>query len=296
MGTPGAAGATGATGPAGPTGATGPTGPQPWLSTDGTPDTEGEDIYRSGRVGIGTTDPNAPLEVSSTNAGVILPRLSSDAAATSPQMGMVIYDMDASALKYYDGEQWISLQSNSGQVKINGYDIGAGEVQPTISLAAPSGGVLQFEELVYDTDPAADIVAEEDMVLAGDPTTTWPANVEVADRTPSQVYEFADDTFLENPIPGQAHIWRLILSYTKGAGGTTFVLRIENPSPSSSFIQEQQQTVTGESSVRDGTLVFNVLTIADSASIGSGYAFSIAADDAISSVTLESVTRFSLQK
>jgi hypothetical protein len=92
----------------------------------------------------------------------------------------------------------------------------------------------------------------------------------------------------------------VVLGFSGGPGGNTgVILKIENPNPASSFVQEQIQTIANE--LRSGTLVFNVLTIADELSLpsagngGIGYRFSIATDDPLD-VTIENITRFSLQK
>ena len=45
------------------------------------------------QVGIGTTTPQGALDVTSTNSGLILPRVANTAAVTSPVDGMLIYDI-----------------------------------------------------------------------------------------------------------------------------------------------------------------------------------------------------------
>ena len=288
----GSVGPTGATGATGATGSTGPTGPSSWDATDGSADTAAEPIYRTGNVGIGIAgDPNAVLEISSSDSGVIMPRLANEAAANATRApGMMMYDSTTKTMKYWDGDYWVPLTGNSGQVKINGYDIGSGEQKVVLNLLGPAGGVLRFQDLAFDEAPGG-VVLPDDLALSPSPTTTWPANV--ADPKDIDVYAFDTDRFLENPIEGQAHIWRVVMSYVKNNGNTTFVLRLENPD--TGFTQDQLQTVTGETAVRSGTIVFNILTIADADSIPVGYKMSVASEDP-TTVTVESVTRFSLLK
>ena len=56
-------------------------------------------------VGIGTTSPNnsAALEISSTNKGLLMPRMSGTqrTAIVSPATGLLVYDTDAKSLYQY---------------------------------------------------------------------------------------------------------------------------------------------------------------------------------------------------
>jgi hypothetical protein len=242
------------------------------------------------------------MEVTSENSGVILPRLNNEAAVATAQTGMVMYDKADRALKYYDGIQWISLQSNTGQVKINNYaPLAMGTPGPRGSRGAGQRKYIKFETdgFTSPTGPG-DVVTEGELQLSPFPTTTWPANVGSQNPPQSAVYNFDEDTFIENAIEGQAHIWRIELSYTgkPTSGDSGLQLRIENPN--SDFVQDQIQTLPRSAS--SGAVVFNVLTIADKSSLpssgegGFGYRFSVISEDTISAFFIESVTRFSLQK
>ncbi len=60
------------------------------------------------QIGIGTNTPsaNAVLDVNSTNKGLMLPRLNSTAAVSSPTAGLMIYDKSTNAPALHDGMQW----------------------------------------------------------------------------------------------------------------------------------------------------------------------------------------------
>ena len=70
-------------------------------------------------VGIGTSSPatSAQLEVSSTNKGILLPRMTTIArlAINNPAKGLLVYDSTVMQFQYYDGAIWRSLwPDNSG--------------------------------------------------------------------------------------------------------------------------------------------------------------------------------------
>jgi len=71
-------------------------------------------VDADGDVGIGTTSPNASaiFDVSSTNKGFLVPRVSTKAIST-PAMGMVIYSPEIDCLCFYDGSGWVDLCSGS---------------------------------------------------------------------------------------------------------------------------------------------------------------------------------------
>lgn len=63
-------------------------------------------IQGDGKIGIGNSNPQAALDISSTNSGVLLPRLTTlqrDAIALPIQRGMIIYNINTEKLNYYDG-------------------------------------------------------------------------------------------------------------------------------------------------------------------------------------------------
>jgi uncharacterized protein (TIGR02145 family) len=71
-------------------------------------------VDADGDIGVGTTSPNASaiFDVSSTNKGFLVPRVSTKAIST-PVMGMVIYSPEINCLCFYDGSGWVDLCSGS---------------------------------------------------------------------------------------------------------------------------------------------------------------------------------------
>src|SRR5689334_2866347 len=59
-------------------------------------------------VGIGTLTPNnaALLELSSTNKGLLLPRVADTSTITAPVKGLQVYSLASNKLWYYDGTRW----------------------------------------------------------------------------------------------------------------------------------------------------------------------------------------------
>ncbi|MEP1473107.1 MAG: hypothetical protein ABJK25_19175, partial [Halieaceae bacterium] len=295
-------GDTGPQGERGPTGPTGGGGSSAWFALDdGTsPDDPNEAIFRTSQVLIGasaTAGGNAPLEVSSTVSGIIMPRLPAGNVA-SPTAGMMIYDTEVKAIKFFNGTDWISLTSNAGQVKIDGYNTGGDTTtKPNYTLDGNlSGGAIQYQKISYDSASSGDLVFSSG-------STSWPQNVVTPDD--EDFYNFDDDTFLENPILRQAHIWRVVVNFVKSTSGNktaAISIQISNPSATSTFAVSQLQSVSP--AIGQGTLVYNIISIADEASVPGlptsdpgavGYEFGIGADvDLV--VTIDSITRISLQK
>jgi hypothetical protein len=259
---------------------------------------------------------DSPLEISSTNAGVLLPRLP-QGDVNNPTAGMLLFDSVTNTLKYYDGTQWVAMTSgaaNAGQVKIDGYfDLPADPVNVIqVEFAPFEGGIvdedfgtpdnplilgtLQYFPLVFDT-PTPGGVVDGELALSDSPTTSWPPNIASPEQT--DIYDFDNDTFVENPVLGQTHIWRISLSYIK-KNNLRVGIGVRLTNRISGFQQGQVQAlpIDGEA----GSISFIVVTIADQSSLppplgtGIGYEFEIGADAEILQLTVDSVTRISLQK
>ena len=67
-------------------------------------------VASDGKIGIGTTSPanSALLDVNSTTAGFLPPRMTSTQrdAISSPEEGLVIYNLTTKKLNFYDGTAW----------------------------------------------------------------------------------------------------------------------------------------------------------------------------------------------
>ena len=68
-------------------------------------------VGTNGKVGIGETVPSAPLTVTSTTGGVLLPRMTTTQmnAISSPANGEMIYNTTASKFYGYAGGAWVAL-------------------------------------------------------------------------------------------------------------------------------------------------------------------------------------------
>ena len=59
-------------------------------------------------VGIGTSNPNssAMLDISSTNRGLLMPRVADTSNVTTPAEGLMVYNRADKAPNYFDGNRW----------------------------------------------------------------------------------------------------------------------------------------------------------------------------------------------
>lgn len=74
------------------------------------------------QVGIGTTSPHASaaLEISSTNKGILVPRMSQSNRPGSPATGLLIYQTDNTPGFYvYNGSAWTAVSGSSGAGSIS---------------------------------------------------------------------------------------------------------------------------------------------------------------------------------
>lgn len=72
--------------------------------------------YVSGQaVGIGTNNPNASaiLEVSSSNKGLLIPRLASKASISNPVQGLLVYETGTNLLYQFDGSSWQKMLNST---------------------------------------------------------------------------------------------------------------------------------------------------------------------------------------
>ncbi len=108
--------------------------------------------------------------------------------------------------------------------------------------------------------------------ISAEPTTSWPQTMPAP--TDADIYDSANGTFLENPVLGQVHFWRLSFEFFKAAGPNTEVF-FEIRNTLSGFVVNKRIIAAVE-----GQPIFNVvsfITIADGASLppplgtGQGY-------------------------
>ncbi|MEO7311516.1 MAG: type VI secretion system tube protein Hcp [Chitinophagaceae bacterium] len=68
---------------------------------------------RAQSVGIGTNAPsaNAILDITSTNKGIMLPRVNDTTNVTGPSAGLLIFNKNTKSLNFYDGGRWQNLST-----------------------------------------------------------------------------------------------------------------------------------------------------------------------------------------
>ncbi|MGL5117532.1 MAG: hypothetical protein ACRC7C_19645 [Beijerinckiaceae bacterium] len=177
---------------------------------------------------------------------------------------------------------------NDGSIKINGTTQAGATVKPSWVLAAD---VERRINLPYPAFPLA---------KSGFPTTSWPPNSPGLTDSDLVVDTAGVTSFLENGIPGQVHLWRLAFLYTGKTSGADAVVkcRIFNEYNGSTFnISTISPTGTGASTT-SGTLLFNLMSIADNVSLpapisnGFGYSFAVKSSHPMT-ITLDHITRVS---
>lgn len=87
-------------------------------------------------VGVGTGNPNssAILDLSSTNKGLLLPRVADTSNINAPAEGLLIYNRAGKAPNYFDGNRWNNINS-SNYVPVEG------SIKYTISGVTSIGGL-----------------------------------------------------------------------------------------------------------------------------------------------------------
>ena len=236
-------------------------------------------------------------------AGVTDPTESVDASGTIRLRNAPSNDSGGNSIKR------IFLQSDTGvvtgqynvegQVKLNN----AGGVKPSLTNFTAN----QPKYFLYNGGALG---------FSGSPTTQWPSNI----LAPVDADFVRPTTFalLENPIEGQVHIWRILYSYEfKGTNANLGIVvgLVNGDNAASTFVTSQNQSApsgTQETPTFDFSIAqpgitnpnrvvyeqVTLLTIADSASIGTGYRLfaGTTQSDGNLRITIESVTRSTLQK
>ncbi|RKE77174.1 hypothetical protein [Chryseobacterium sp. AG363] len=252
-------------------------------------------LETDGKIGVGTTSPQGVVDIFSTNSTLVLPRnINPIANIMGAIPGMIVYDSTNKTLRYYDGTKWSTVISsqefttaNEGVVKLNS----SGSAKPTFLFRNTGGGgnvaINSYQDIIYSN--SINITTD----FSSAPTTSWPENI--INPTSGDFYNPITNRFLENPISGQVHIWRIIVGYSNKNNGAvaSVTSNLSNPVSPSTFSIDQ--TAIAPNGVSSGNLVFYLITIADNLSIGSGYSLKIKSDTPMD-VTIDSITRISQAK
>lgn len=264
------------------------------------------------QVGINTQNPNAAtvLDIMSSEKGILIPRLTDaerDAKladnnpSTVPPAGVVnialspgtlIFNTTENRFEFWDGVVWRQLfvatssqAGNDGVVKVNG---GASGIKPQVSLSASGNSYGTPIQIVYTTP----------LTFAASPTTSWPETTIPFPGQTSNIYTGTGTTqrWIENPIPGQVHIWRLIATITPGSNSAGSV-KTTFKNPDSGFKINSISLLPSGSSGTGKILTFYFYTIGDGDSIGPGKGYQLFAEtDSDCTFRVESFTRVSLFK
>lgn len=288
---------------------------EPWMVTGTTTKASlnTQDIFQTGKVGLGINVPTNQLHVKTASDPLRLEGLQSGVTADSlvtanatgvvkrrsvrslrqdvvaapvgaevAFKGMLKFDTATNTMQYYDGSAWQIIASNAlftkneGVVRVNSG--GAGSVT---SFGSSSNHTTpnQWYTVTYTSPFTYGIAA-------------WPENI--TNPTDASIYNFTLNRFIENSIVNQTHIWRVTLSYTKDNNVYSQQIDVSLYNPVSGFRTSSVGTIA--SGRTSGTMTLYLVTVADANSIGTGYQLQWSCSDDLSKLTIDNVTRISNYK
>jgi hypothetical protein len=199
--------------------------------------------------------------------------------------------VETGTIKYHTGVnntgrivQQIPLE---GQVKING---SGGQPIVSVNFQNDIAKIFAYDNGALD--------------LSASPVTQFPSNI--TNPTDADIVDPSTFRFLENPIEGQVHYWRIEYRFANKGGNNNLGVTIGLRNPVSGFTITKTDTLfssaqlspnvtfpDGSSKQLPSSLI--LVTVADSASIGTGYQLFGATtnNDNNLTITIDSVTRIS---
>ena len=176
-------------------------------------------VSTQAQVGVGTSTPKAALDIQSTNAGVLIPRISltnlnSAFPVENPntnnnalEVGTLIFNTNTTigrGFYYWDGSKWVAIQGNATNTDKNtldqAYDQGGAGVGRNI--IADAGAVTILNNNAND-DGMFILNNSNTSGIAGQTTNIYKANQiavsSILDNTGTGVNFYADDYSLNNP-------------------------------------------------------------------------------------------------
>lgn len=241
-----------------------------WLKLNGDISNDiNDDIYTLGNVGIGTFSPSEQLDITNNIRvrGIF---------STGGNNTKLILPDDDGTFEYQI--------LNEGQVKINS-----------------SNGIKPSKTNFISDDAKFFYYDQGTLDLSSSPTTQFPYNQTGLD---SDIIDPITFHFLENPVTGSVNIWRVDYTYSGKGGNSNLGISVGFMNPLSSFVQVISNTLpsgTTQSPLVDfgggDTRIIKeqaiLITIADNASIGTGYKLFATSTQSDTNFTIEidSVTR-----
>lgn len=187
-------------------------------------------------------------------------------------------DLDKDQINFSD-----LLGKNEGQVKINT----GNSLKPTLTWGGGSPAPGVFQRIIY----------ESALGFAASPITEFPENIITPED--ADIYDFTNDTFIENTTLGQVNFWRALFTYSGKQGNIAAGIELKVENTISGFMEEF--TATLPRTATSGSFAIVPVTVADANSLpsplgsGRGYEFSLNSTDSMT-VVLESITRINYQK
>jgi uncharacterized protein (TIGR02145 family) len=200
------------------------------------------------QVGIGTTTPQGALDVVSANSGVIVPRVATIDAVTTPVNGMIIYDIANKCVRAYEDNKWSDCLSGKATITIPvvsptgktwmDRNLGATQVATSSADAASYGDLYQWGRLtdghqirtstssVLNATVSTDVPGNANFIVTNAGNYDW--------RAPQNNNLWQGVNGVNNPCPSgyrlptetELNAERLIFSQNNAAGAFASVLKL----------------------------------------------------------------------
>jgi hypothetical protein len=147
-------------------------------------------------VGVGTTSPHASaqLDVSSTNKGMLVPRLTTAqrTAIAAPATGLLVYDTNQNQFVFYNGSDWTNIPTGSGggstSWTVNGTNqysnvadnVGIGTVTPAGKLHVKGTTVIDSSRIIFQNTGGSVLIGQN--AGANDPFNSGSNNTFVGNN------------------------------------------------------------------------------------------------------------------
>lgn len=197
-------------------------------------------VVTAQNVGIGTAAPHASamLEISSSNKGLLLPRVTDTSAISAPAKGLTIYSTNNNKLWYYDGNRWQQAMSHSGGMDSIWYKA--------------------QDSIVYTTKPFVGINTDLDLIAP-------QANLQVN----GSILVQAKQRFSKaSPTAGQVYTMNNTASF-QNINNADSVFRIYDPGGTSNYNNNMQGNIRADATVSPQT-GFKISSVAADFGIAAG--------------------------